>query len=67
MNGGKSLLGDNMDSKNMFFKQVVIDRLSGRILWVDLPFADNRINIKQISNSPIGKERRQGKRRRWFV
>jgi hypothetical protein len=36
VNWGKSLLGDHMDSKNMFFKQVAIDRLSGRILWVDL-------------------------------
>jgi hypothetical protein len=34
MNWGKTLLGDNVDSKNMFFKWVAIDRLSGRILWV---------------------------------
>ena len=41
MNWGKSLLGDNVDSKNMFFKQVAIDSLSGRILWVDLFFNNN--------------------------
>jgi hypothetical protein len=66
MNWGKSLLGDNMDSKNMFFKQVAIDRLSGRILWVDLPFDNNRINIKKISKYSIVKEQRQGKKRLWF-
>ena len=43
MNWGKSLLGDNMDSQNMFFKQVAIDRLSGRILWVDLSFNNHSI------------------------
>jgi hypothetical protein len=41
MNWGKSLLGDNVDSKNMFFKQVAIDSFSGRILWVDLSFNNN--------------------------
>jgi hypothetical protein len=61
MNWGKSLLGDNMDSRNMFFKQVAIDRLSGRILWVDLPFDNNRINIKKIRKYSIVKEQRQGK------
>jgi hypothetical protein len=43
MNWGRMLLGDNMDSKNMFFKQVAIDNLSGRILWVDLPFNNKRV------------------------
>ena len=32
INWGKTLLGDNGDSKNMFFKRVAIDDLSGRIL-----------------------------------
>jgi hypothetical protein len=41
MNWGKSLLGDDVDSKSMFFKRVAIDRLSGRILWVDLSFNSN--------------------------
>ena len=40
-NLGKTILGDNVDSKNMFFKRVAIDRLSGRILWVDLSFNNN--------------------------
>ena len=66
MNWGKSLLGDNTDSKNMFFKQVAIDRLTGRMLWVDLPLDNNRINIKKISKHSIVKEQRQGKKRLWF-
>ena len=66
MNWGKSLLGDNVDSKSMFFKQVAIDRLSGKILWVDLPCDNNRINIKKISKHSIVKEQRQGKKRLWF-
>ena len=36
MNWGRTLLGDNVDSKNIFFKRVAIDNLSGRILWIDL-------------------------------
>ena len=40
INWGKTLLGDNEDSKNMFFKRVAIDGLSGRILQVD-PALDN--------------------------
>ena len=63
MNWGKSLLGDHMDSKNVFFKQVAIDRLSGRILWVDLPFDDYRINIKKISRHSTVKEQKPGKKR----
>jgi len=66
MNWGKSLLGNNVDSRNMFFKQVAIERLSGRILWVDLPVDESRINIKKISKYSIVKEKRQGKKRFWF-
>ncbi len=65
MNWGKSLLGDAMDSKNMFFKQVAIDRLSGRILWVDLPLDKKRIDTKKISNSPVVKQSGQSKKRLW--
>jgi len=50
MNWGKTLLGDNVDSKNMFFKWVAIDRLSGRILWVDLSSNNKR---KKISSARI--------------
>jgi hypothetical protein len=35
MSWGKILLGDNVDSKNMFFKRVILDN-NGRILWVNL-------------------------------
>jgi hypothetical protein len=35
MSWGKTLLGDNVDSKNMFFKRVILDN-NGRILWVNL-------------------------------
>ena len=41
LNWGKTLLGDQIDSENMFFKPVAIDSLSGRILWVDLSFKNN--------------------------
>ena len=30
-----TLLGDNVDSKNMFFKRVILDN-NGRMLWVNL-------------------------------
>ncbi len=66
MNWGKSLLGDAADSRNMFFKQVAIDRLSGRILWVDPPVDKGRINIKKTSKHSIVKEQGQGKKRLWF-
>jgi hypothetical protein len=36
MNWGRTLLGGSVDSKNIFFKRVAIDSLSGRILWIDL-------------------------------
>jgi len=35
MSWGTTLLGDNVDSKNMFFKRVILDN-NGRILWVNL-------------------------------
>jgi len=35
MSWGKTLLGDNVDRKNMFFKRVILDN-NGRILWVNL-------------------------------
>ncbi len=41
INWGKTLLGDNGNSRNMFFKRVAIDGLSGRILWVD-PVLNNK-------------------------
>jgi len=66
MNWGKSLLGANIDSNNIFFKQVAMDRLSGRILWVDLPSDKYRIKIKRTSKNPIVKEQRQNKKRLWF-
>ncbi len=36
INWGKMLLGDDVDSKNIFFKQVTIETLADRILWHDL-------------------------------
>jgi len=36
MNWGKMLLGNDVDSKNIFFKRVTIDTLADRILWHDL-------------------------------
>jgi len=66
MDWGKSLLGDNVDSRNMFFKQVAIDRLSGGILWVVLSFDNHRINIKKISKYSIVEEQSQGKKPLWF-
>jgi hypothetical protein len=41
MNWGKTLLGDNVDSKDIFFKRVAIGRVSGTTLWVDLSFNNN--------------------------
>jgi hypothetical protein len=35
MSWGKTLFADNVDSKNMFFKRVILDN-NGRILWVNL-------------------------------
>jgi len=36
MNWGKTLLGNDVDSKNIFFKRVTIDSLADRILWHEL-------------------------------
>ncbi len=36
MNWGKMLLGNDVDSKNIFFKRLTIDSLADRILWHDL-------------------------------
>jgi len=66
MNFGKSLLGDTVDRKNMFFKQVAMDRLSGRILWVDPPLDNNRVKIKKIGKYSVVKKQRQHKKRLWF-
>ena len=43
MNWGKMLLGDDVDSKSIFFKRVTIDDFTGRILWVDLSFNNHSI------------------------
>jgi hypothetical protein len=43
MNWGKMLLGDDVDSKNIFFKRLTIDSLADRILWHDL--CNHSINI----------------------
>jgi hypothetical protein len=43
INWGKMLLGDNLDSKNIFFKPLTIDSLADRILWHDL--CDHSIDI----------------------
>ena len=44
MNWGKMLLGDDVDSKNIFFKRLTIDSLADRILWHDL--SNHSIKIK---------------------
>ena len=36
VNWGKMLLGGDVDSKSIFFKQLIIDSLANRILWHDL-------------------------------
>jgi hypothetical protein len=46
MNWGKMLLGDDVDSKNIFFKRLTIESLADRILWHDLSFNNHSINIK---------------------
>jgi len=40
-NWGKTLLGDDMDGKNITFRRVTIDRLSGKIVCVDLILNNN--------------------------
>lgn len=44
MNWGKMVLGDDVDSKNIFFKRLTIDCLADRILWHDL--SNHSIKIK---------------------
>ncbi len=44
MNWGKMLLGDDVDSKNIFFKRLTIEGLTDRILWDDL--SNHSIKIK---------------------
>lgn len=46
MNWGKMLIGDDVDSKNIFFKPVRIDGLSDGILWQDLFSNNHSIIIK---------------------
>jgi hypothetical protein len=46
INWGKMLLDDDVDNKNIFFKPVRIDGLSGRILWDYLSFNNHSITIK---------------------
>ena len=46
MNWGKMLLGDDEDNKNIFFKPVRIDGLSGRILWDNLSFNNHSVTIQ---------------------
>ena len=36
LNWGKMLLGDNANSKSILFKQVTIDRNTGKIVWVNM-------------------------------
>jgi len=36
MNWGKMFLGNDVDSKNLFFKWITIDTLADSILWHDL-------------------------------
>lgn len=46
MNWGRILLGDDVDGKNIFFKPVSIDGLSGRMFWQDLYLNNRSITIK---------------------
>ena len=36
MNWGKMFLGNDVDSKDVFFKSVTVDTLAGGIFWRDL-------------------------------
>ena len=36
LNWGKKLLGDNANGKSILFKQVEIDKNTGRIVWVNM-------------------------------
>ncbi len=44
MNWGKMILGDDADSKKIFFKRLTIESLADRILWHDL--SNRSIKIK---------------------
>ena len=44
-NWGKMLLGDAVDSKNIFFKLLTIDSLADKILWQDLSYNNHSIDI----------------------
>ena len=43
MNWGKILLGDDVDSKNIFFTRLTIDSLADRILWHDVSNPSTKI------------------------
>ena len=45
MNFGKMLLGDDLESKNIFFKRLTIDSLADKILWQDLSYNNHSIDI----------------------
>ncbi len=36
LNWGKMLLGDNVVSKDIFFRRLIIDSVADKILWYDL-------------------------------
>ena len=40
-NWGKTILSDDVDGKNIIFRRVTIDSLSGKVLWVDLALNNN--------------------------
>jgi hypothetical protein len=40
-NWGKTILRDDGDGKNIIFRRVTIDSLSGKVLWVDLALNNN--------------------------
>ncbi len=44
-NWGKMLLGDAVDSKNIFFKLLTIESLADKILWQDLSYNNHSIDI----------------------
>ena len=41
MNWGRVLLGSNAGNRSVFFKRLIIDNFTGRILWVNLDFNKN--------------------------
>ncbi len=44
LNWGKMLLGDNVVSRDIFFRRLIIDSLADKILWYDL--TNDPIKIK---------------------